>query len=52
MSKNIEIKLLTDCIEYILSNPTIPNWYARLVWTYIDDDELFYHRVAVMSINL
>lgn len=40
-------------ILYLLAfDPTIPNWYARLGWTHIGDDELFGHRVSVMSITL
>jgi predicted N-acetyltransferase YhbS len=40
-------------ILYLLAfDPTIPKWYARLGWANIGDDELFDHRVAVMSINL
>ncbi len=38
---------------YLLAfDPTIPNWYARLGWQMIGDDELLGHRVAVMSIPL
>ena len=38
---------------YLLAfDPTISNWYARLGWTPIGDDELFGHRVAVMSIPI
>jgi predicted N-acetyltransferase YhbS len=38
---------------YLLAfDPTIPNWYTRLGWQLIGDDELFNHRVAVMSIPL
>jgi len=40
-------------ILYLLAfDPTIPNWYARLGWQQIGDDELFGHRVAVMNISL
>jgi N-acetylglutamate synthase-like GNAT family acetyltransferase len=38
---------------YLLAfDPTIPNWYARLGWKPIGDDELFGHKVAVMSISI
>ena len=40
-------------ILYLLAfDPTIPNWYARLGWKHIGDDELFGHRVSVMSISI
>ena len=40
-------------ILYLLAfDPTIPGWYARLGWTHIGDDELFGHRVTVMSISI
>lgn len=48
-----QAKNLGHQILYLLAfDPTIPNWYARLGWTQIGDDELFGHRVAVMNINL
>jgi len=44
-------KTLGHQILYLLAfDPTIPNWYTRLGWKHIGDDELFSHRVAVMSI--
>jgi N-acetylglutamate synthase-like GNAT family acetyltransferase len=40
-------------ILYLLAfDPTIPNWYARLGWTHIGEDELFGHRVVVMNLSL
>ena len=40
-------------ILYLLAfNPTIPNWYEKLGWNRMSDDELFGHRVAVMSISI
>jgi predicted N-acetyltransferase YhbS len=40
-------------ILYLLAfDPTIPDWYARLGWRYIGDDELFGHRVSVMTISI
>lgn len=58
--QDLEIRLLTDCQEHIpvlaklwyeeISRHSIPDWYTRLGWTHIGDDELFGHRVAVMSI--
>ena len=40
-------------ILYLLAfDLTIPNWYARLGWIHIGDDELFGHRVTVMSISI
>jgi predicted N-acetyltransferase YhbS len=48
-----QAKDLGHQVLYLLAfDPTIPNWYARLGWTHIGDDELFGHRVAVMDINL
>jgi predicted N-acetyltransferase YhbS len=48
-----EAKNLGHKTLYLLAfDPTIPNWYARLGWTRIGDDELFGHRVAVMSIPI
>ena len=48
-----QAKNLGHQILYLLSfDPTIPNWYARLGWTHIGDDELFGHHVAVMSIPI
>ncbi len=47
-AKNLGYQIL-----YLLAfDPTIPNWYARLGWSHIGDDELFGHRVAVMSISI
>lgn len=35
---------------YLLAfDPTIPDWYAKLGWAHIGNDELFGHRVTVMS---
>lgn len=40
-------------ILYLLAfDPTIPDWYARLGWKHIGDDELFGHRISVMSIAI
>lgn len=48
-----QAKNLGHQILYLLAfDPTIPEWYARLGWTHIGDDELFGHRVAVMSIPI
>jgi GNAT superfamily N-acetyltransferase len=48
-----QAKNLGHQILYLLAfDPTIPNWYARLGWTHIGDDELLGHRVAVMSISI
>lgn len=48
-----EAKNLDHHTLYLLAfDPTIPIWYARLGWTHIGDDELFGHRVAVMSISI
>lgn len=47
-AKNIGHQIL-----YLLAfDTTIPNWYARLGWAQIGDDELLGHRVAVMSISI
>jgi predicted N-acetyltransferase YhbS len=46
-------KLLKYETLYLLAfDPTIPNWYAKLGWQIIGYDELFGHRVTVMSIPL
>lgn len=38
---------------YLLAfDETIPGWYAALGWERLEDDQLFGHPVAVMSINL
>lgn len=48
-----QAKNLGHSILYLLAfDPTIPNWYARLGWKHIGDDELFGHRVSVMSIAI
>lgn len=48
-----QAKNLGHQILYLLAfDPTIPNWYARLGWTHIGDDELFGNRVVVMSIPI
>ncbi len=48
-----QAKKLGHQLLYLLAfDPTIPRWYARLGWQLIGDDELFGHRVAVMSISL
>jgi N-acetylglutamate synthase-like GNAT family acetyltransferase len=48
-----QAKNLGHQILYLLAfDPTIPSWYARLGWTHIGDDELFGHRVTVMSIPI
>lgn len=41
-----------DTLYLLAFDPTIPNWYARLGWEHIGYDELFGHRVAVMSIKI
>jgi N-acetylglutamate synthase-like GNAT family acetyltransferase len=47
-AKNLDHQIL-----YLLAfDPTISEWYARLGWQLIGDDELFSHRVDVMSIML
>jgi len=33
-------------------DPSIPNWYTRLGWLYIDTDKLYHHPVTVMEINV
>lgn len=35
-------------LHLLAFDPTIPNWYVRLGWTHIGEDELFGHPVAVM----
>ncbi len=48
-----QAKNLGHQILYLLAfDPTIPNWYARLGWKKISDDELFDHPVTVMNIPL
>lgn len=48
-----QAKSLGHHILYLLAfDPTISNWYARLGWTRIGDDELFGHRITVMSIPI
>lgn len=48
-----QAKTLGHPILYLLAfDPTIPEWYARLGWAHIGDDELFGHRVTVMSIAI
>lgn len=38
---------------YLLAfDSTIPNWYAKLGWKQIGDDQLFGHTVAVMDVEL
>lgn len=45
-----QAKALGHHILYLLSfDQTIPTWYAKLGWEMIGDDELFGHRVTVMS---
>lgn len=45
---NFECKKL-----YLLAfDPTIPNWYTKLGWKFIGNDQLFGHTVAVMKIGL
>lgn len=40
-------------ILYLLAfDPTIPDWYTSLGWKHIGEDELFGHRVSVMSIAI
>lgn len=49
----LQAKNLGHSTLYLLAfDPTIPNWYARLGWTHIGYDELFNHRVSVMSISI
>jgi GNAT superfamily N-acetyltransferase len=44
---------LNNKILYLLVfDPTIPQWYEKLGWSHIGYDELFGHRVTVMSISL
>ena len=51
--RSFGMKNLGHQVLYLLAfDPTIPNWYTRLGWTHIGDDELFSHRVTVMSIAL
>ncbi|HYF98275.1 MAG TPA: GNAT family N-acetyltransferase [Coxiellaceae bacterium] len=33
-------------------NPTLPQWYEKLGWKFLDYDQLFGHKVTIMSINL
>lgn len=48
-----QAKKLGHSTLYLLAfDSIIPDWYARLGWTHIGDDELFGHRVFVMSISL
>lgn len=38
---------------YLLAfDPTIPQWYAKLGWMRIGEDQLFGHRVEVIKIAL
>ena len=49
----LEAKLFNFQSLYLLAfDPTIPDWYKRLGWRLIGDDELLNHRVAVMDIQL
>jgi GNAT superfamily N-acetyltransferase len=41
-----------DTLYLLAFDPTIPGWYASLDWQHIGYDELFGHRVTVMSIQL
>jgi N-acetylglutamate synthase-like GNAT family acetyltransferase len=41
-----------DVLYLLAFDLTIPDWYARLGWQRVGHDELFGHRVAVMSIAL
>lgn len=41
-----------DTLYLLAFDPTIPGWYARLGWQCIGYDELFGHRVTVMSIGI
>jgi len=50
--KNEAKKLGHHSLYLLAFDPTIPNWYARLGWQAIGDDELFGHPVAVMKISL
>jgi N-acetylglutamate synthase-like GNAT family acetyltransferase len=48
-----QARLLGHETLYLLAfDPTIPDWYASLGWQNIGYDELFGHRVTVMSIQL
>jgi GNAT superfamily N-acetyltransferase len=48
-----EARKLGHHILYLLAfDPTIHNWYTRLGWQMIGDDELFGHRVVVMSTTI
>ena len=48
-----EARRLGHNVLYLLAfDPTIPDWYASLGWQHIGYDELFGHRVTVMSIQL
>ncbi len=49
----LQAKNFGHSILYLLAfDSTIPDWYAKLGWQLIGDDELFGHHVAVMSIPL
>lgn len=38
---------------YLLAfDPTIPNWYSRLGWEMLGEDQLFGHTVSVMKMSL
>lgn len=39
-------------LHLLAFDPSIPNWYARLDWKLIGNDQLFGHTVAVMDIEL
>lgn len=41
-----------DTLYLLAFDPTIQNWYMRLGWQYIGDDELLEHSVVVMSISI
>lgn len=48
-----EARNLGHQILYLLAfDPTISDWYARLGWKHSGEDELFGHRVSVMSISI
>jgi predicted N-acetyltransferase YhbS len=49
----LQAKLYEHDILYLLAfDPTIPKWYKKLGWQSIGEDELFGHRVTVMSISI
>lgn len=48
-----QAKLFCHDILYLLAfDQTIPDWYTRLGWQTIGEDNLLGHRVTVMSVSI